>query len=324
MIGPMSSQEEWHRVISNMNISLTNEKFTLQTLSLFPSLASLSFDTPQTAIDHMKVVLEAVHRPLLDTHLLADKVCSNIFRISPYSPYDFCSGVVDYDFYLPDDATVASMSVHANQLGSIIPTVFPNACLSDFKRLICSTIYLPCSSSGFGVQMPCKGLCTSLHANCGPLIAQLGIPGTDCSLFPFDASNDPAICNDLASTNGQQLVADSSEAYIGKTCAGITSNVYNAPTSYPFSPLLPPFVQQGIREGALAATEALVPIVMPAKCLLDRRKLACGTYFQKPEPIDALYGYFGTTYAPQMPHQQICENFMQSCKGNAFCTSIPS
>lgn len=208
--------------------------------------------------------------------------CSNSLRTSPYSPYDFCSGVVDYDFLVPTDATLASLGAAAFFFGSSVPPLFPHTCLSDFKRLVCASVYVPCVLDSGGLvetKKPCRGLCSSLWESCGPLLGTLNVAGTDCDdPAVFDPSDDPSICNDMSSTKGVQLVADNAEVYIGEVCKGITTSVYNAPTGYPVAPLLPPFVQQTVWESLLVTAEATVPVILTSDCLLAQRKLVCGSY----------------------------------------------
>ena len=74
--------------------------------------------------------------------------CSDSFIGAPYSPSSFCSGVVDYSFYLPNGTTLEGLNTEAsNRAAKVIP-LLSTMCLTDLKRQICANIYLPCSSSG--------------------------------------------------------------------------------------------------------------------------------------------------------------------------------
>ena len=73
--------------------------------------------------------------------------CSDSFIGAPYSPSSFCSGVVDYSFYLPNGTTPEGFNTEAsNRAAKIIP-LLSTMCLTDLKRQICANIYLPCSFS---------------------------------------------------------------------------------------------------------------------------------------------------------------------------------
>lgn len=65
-----------------------------------------------------------------------------------YDPHYFCSGVVDYPFIVPEGITLQMMEEQARG-SALYLTSFINApCLSDMKRLICSSLYQPCVPQG--------------------------------------------------------------------------------------------------------------------------------------------------------------------------------
>jgi hypothetical protein len=65
-----------------------------------------------------------------------------------YDPHYFCAGVVDYPFIAPTGTTLDAMEVQA-RTAALYLTSFINApCLSDMKRLICSSLYQPCVANG--------------------------------------------------------------------------------------------------------------------------------------------------------------------------------
>jgi hypothetical protein len=65
-----------------------------------------------------------------------------------YTPFAFCSGVVDYPFLVPAGGSSLSLELAARAAASIY-NVFLNAdCLADVKRAICASIYLRCVENG--------------------------------------------------------------------------------------------------------------------------------------------------------------------------------
>jgi hypothetical protein len=65
-----------------------------------------------------------------------------------YDPHYFCAGVVDYPFIASTGTTLDAMEVEA-RTAALYLTSFINApCLSDMKRLICSSLYQPCVANG--------------------------------------------------------------------------------------------------------------------------------------------------------------------------------
>jgi hypothetical protein len=154
-------------------------------------------------------------------------------------------------------------------------TIYDPICTAYF----CTNVYRPCSSTGSSIEVkrPCVGLCSSLWDTCGPTVAVFNMAVTNClDDAVFDSSDDPLICNDLVSTRGMQLVADTSEVYVGEVCKGITTRTWNAPSVFPIAPLLPPFVQQAIFESLLVSIADKIPQILTSECLLSQRKLVCG------------------------------------------------
>ena len=86
-----------------------------------------------------------------------------------------CSGVVDYDFYLPSSMSSGEKEfavpfkifliclklplffsfwidglnqIAISQLNDSTLTILPNQCLSDLKKLVCTSVYLECVDGG--------------------------------------------------------------------------------------------------------------------------------------------------------------------------------
>lgn len=136
----------------------------------------------------------------------------------------FCSGVVNYPFYIPDgeDATNflrtqdTAAGARAQIGGGISPLpFFPTSCKDSLKRLFCAEAFLPCvkDSQGnvIGSQLPCKALCedtTGPEFVCGDLMSQFGFPpsSSDChDPLQFSQSADTIMCNNM--TFSQVLIA---------------------------------------------------------------------------------------------------------------------
>jgi hypothetical protein len=234
---------------------------------------------------------------------------------------NFCSGVVDYAFYLPVGITEADLDAEASALGSEAVPLLSSDCLSSIKRVICASIYRPCRTPNRNAdsyayslpyERPCTSLCMAQASKCGPVLGYFG-QAANCTSPEFDIS--AATCNALSSVSDVQLVQSSAEPYVGEVCKGITDRVYVTPSKPPLAPLLPPFVMQSILEVTLAGLEAMVPSIMTPACLLAQRKLVCGLYFMEPEPVSALADYFGTVYFPRFPAREVCETYEVQCAG---------
>jgi len=62
-----------------------------------------------------------------------------------YTPYLFCSGVVSYPFFLPNGMNTTDLDKSARTLAQNFPqSILSSSCLSDVKRLLCATVYVPC------------------------------------------------------------------------------------------------------------------------------------------------------------------------------------
>lgn len=265
-----------------------------------------------------------------------------------YTPYLFCSGVVLYDFFLPDGTSVADLDSQARGLAAYANTLFPSSCLSDMKKLICASIYNPCAPgvvdgnfstyqdgaltpSGTAVplpfQRPCRSLCvatTYLGDSCAGRLEAFGA-ATDCDMnnsllldIPtFDSSNDPTVCNDLGYAAGVSVVAEPSEPYIGSVCSGLVEEYYVPPSNTidpNFAPLLPPFVAQTVMEYGIAALEQAIPRFLESECLTSQRKYICSLAFMKPFRSEDLLGIIGNAiYLPSYPHQDICASYVDDC-----------
>jgi hypothetical protein len=65
-----------------------------------------------------------------------------------YSPQVFCSGVVDYPFMVPSGESVESLEEYVRLESLYMNAFLAPSCLSDYKRLICASIYLECVPGG--------------------------------------------------------------------------------------------------------------------------------------------------------------------------------
>eukprot|EP01031_Cornospumella_fuschlensis_P038839 gene38839-47235_t len=120
-------------------------------------------------------------------------------RLPAYrDPTVFCSGIVNYDFYLPNTATVRQFETNVRTWSTLYSSFLNTTCLGDLKRMICSSTYLPCSpgvvpgntstyepmklDNGATVPMPyrrpCRSICTavtSLSGTCKGRLQTLGV-----------------------------------------------------------------------------------------------------------------------------------------------------
>lgn len=265
-----------------------------------------------------------------------------------YTPYLFCSGVVQYDFFVTNGTTAADLDTQARGLAAYANTLLPTSCLSDMKKLICASVYNPCvagvvdgdfstyqdgavTPAGTPIPLPfkrpCKSLCvatTYLGDTCAGRLEAFGA-ATNCDMnnsllfdIPvYDSSNDPAVCNDLGYTAGVSVVAVPNEPYIGSVCSGLVDELYVPPSNTldpNFAPLLPPFVAQTVTEYGIAALEAVIPRFLTSQCLTSQRKYICSLAFMKPFRSQALLGVIGNEiYLPSYPQHDICTNYVEDC-----------
>jgi hypothetical protein len=118
--------------------------YASQIFSLSQKLELLQHNTSTSFATKSMKLIKSLSR-YVHSEDVTEGTCSDSLRMAAYSPYDFCSGVVDYDFYVPVNATLASLGSQASFLGYNVPALFPSRCLTDFKRLICANVYRPCS-----------------------------------------------------------------------------------------------------------------------------------------------------------------------------------
>ena len=128
-----------------VNLSLESLGIQITPLMNDQSAFDLSFLTSMNTLSSFHPNKRSSFHPNKRTQ---SYTCSDSFIGAPYSPSSFCSGVVDYSFYLPNGTTLEGLNSEAsNRAAKVIP-LLSTMCLTDLKRQICANIYLPCSSSG--------------------------------------------------------------------------------------------------------------------------------------------------------------------------------
>ena len=78
--------------------------------------------------------------------------CSPAF--AAFSPWSMCSDVVDYPFLLLDTDTLQDLETAVRAAVPSTHAFMDNACLSDYKRMICAQVYLPCVDGGKSPPSP--------------------------------------------------------------------------------------------------------------------------------------------------------------------------
>ena len=71
-----------------------------------------------------------------------------------FSPWSMCSDVVDYPFLLLDTDTLADLEAAVRAAVPSTHGFMDNTCLSDYKRMICAQVYLPCVADGTFIPIP--------------------------------------------------------------------------------------------------------------------------------------------------------------------------
>ena len=242
----------------------------------------------------------------------------------------FCDGVVDYDFYLPANTTQSMLNVQA--LGMVDPSWLnmPASCQSSLKRMICAEVYLPCASSEV-TEKPCKGVCEAVETACTP--TPLAMLGVDCDKNKTDAvtsQQEPVYapdgngtCNTMSSTLGVDLVASTSEPYIGSYCADVIDYaiiVPPAPMLDPsFAPMMGPYVVQSMIEYAVVTSDDSVPKWLPKLCLAATKVITCGSAFVQRYEFEIFPGV--TSDLPSYPHRDYCEDIGVQCGQPMDCNA---
>eukprot|EP01038_Epipyxis_sp_PR26KG_P008373 gene8373-11329_t len=272
------------------------------------------------------------------TMVSSDFTCESLD--TKFDPTVFCSGVVDYPFIVfKNGYSKSALNSIAKSQGMYYNSFINVGCLSDVKRLICTTLYKPCvtgvkynDKSTYelteGVLLPykrpCRSLCqatTATGTTCAGLLEAFGL-NFDCSaidsstgLAVYDYLNTNA-CNKMISTINKQLVGSVNETYRGSLCKGIITDTY-VPAAYYFnssySPLMSPHVTQAIVEELLDSILAFIPRYLVSDCLTSMRELYCTSFFLNPYPSEDLSFLFGTVYIPSYPRQDICTSYNEQC-----------
>lgn len=232
----------------------------------------------------------------------------------------FCSGAVDYSYYLPDGMETSDLNAYAlkaltggNQL-----SIMPTQCQASIKKLICSSVYLKCQPGidltnvltyNFKIypgipmpfQRPCMSVCSQVDDKCYGFLNFFGMSPNCTSTYDYssgklpsgktskyDSTNNPQYCNKMPSNFS---VAATSEPYIyangGGVCSGIVEKLYVPPgnaVSTSLAPMQPPFVVQTAIEKKVASSINSLPLWVTKECRFAIRKYACGSYMLAPQP----------------------------------------
>jgi hypothetical protein len=99
------------------------------------------------SLDHLKKILSSTAKATPSSDRQAPAfTCESL--PAEYDPHYFCSGVVDYAFITPSGVTVDDMEVQARQAVLYLTSFINAPCLSDMKKLVCSSLYQPCVAKG--------------------------------------------------------------------------------------------------------------------------------------------------------------------------------
>jgi hypothetical protein len=257
--------------------------------------------------------------------------CSPAF--AAFSPWSMCSDVVDYPFLLLDTDTLQDLETAVRAAVPSTHAFMDNACLSDYKRMICAQVYLPCvdgvisgdpstydSVTSLPHKLPCDGLCTaasSAGSTCSGLLEALGVSMPCSDALQFDTN--AATCNALTSTASSVTVAPHKEPYIGAACTGFVTETHlgdaTAMTIPGLPPLLPPWVQQSLIEMTTAPIFDATPMYFTPDCLKEERHFYCNLKYMAPQEMTDLAYLFGseTAYMGRFPNQAMCQSFMTKC-----------
>ena len=179
------------------------------------------------------------------------------------------------------------------------------------------------------MKLPCKSVCAAASytgSTCQGLLEGMGVmAGGVCNdSSQFDPNS--ATCNAISgSLFGTVTVAPHKEPYIGSACAGIVTETYLGDTAKiaempGLSPLLPPYVQQGLIEMTTAPIFAATPRFLYDSCSVEQRKFFCALKYMPPQTLTALNSMFGPVYMPKFPSQASCQTYRKTC--SPFITDL--
>jgi len=239
-----------------------------------------------------------------------------------------CHDVVDYDFYLPSSTNLSALNENARlKLSNNYYSILPTECTKALKRLVCSNIYLKCSTgntrifSDIGYPLPvpfarpCRSVCDDVNSKCLGLLNLFGLQ-QNCTAkydytfgtkvlpkypYQYDQSNNNKYCTNVSSSF---QIASTREPYIysnsNGACAGIITELYIPPPSSinsSFSPILPPYAIQTLIENQLSSYIENLPKWLGNECHFALRKYFCGSYMLKPQvkAFSSIISSFGSS-----------------------------
>lgn len=117
-----------------------------------------------------------------------------------------CSGVVDYEYYLPPTVDAGALNTMASDQLASASLILPQACLVGLKKLTCANVYKKCvpgvdfsntatwndwtyenitgvSSTKLPFMPPCQSLCTNAQLSCEdiPEVMAGGVDTFNCT-----------------------------------------------------------------------------------------------------------------------------------------------
>lgn len=90
------------------------------------------------------------HRAGIQKSIVSTPTCQRL--PDGYSPMFTCSGLVDYEFWVPADKTLSDLEDLTRSVASMFPTLLKSSCLTAAKQLLCSDVFVPCQAATiFGI-----------------------------------------------------------------------------------------------------------------------------------------------------------------------------
>ncbi len=150
-----SSNPKDHKSLLDFDLSgmkLTNLTFGMKDLADRQAAiaAKLSFNKKELPEDIIKGaefanIAQATASMKARLHESADAGFSCMSFPPAYSPFLFCSGVVDYSFIVPTGYTIADLDKQASAIANYYPpSILSSKCLSGVKRNLCASVFMPC------------------------------------------------------------------------------------------------------------------------------------------------------------------------------------
>ena len=149
-ISPDNVEQYTKNIANYQRIATESTQLSLDKMNwLNASLIDQKIKHPVFNWDEVKPRIASTLSAKMSSHKTVQEssfVCQSLPK--EYDPHYFCSGVVDYPFITPNGVSLIDMETQARTAAMYLSSFINAPCLSDMKRLVCSSLYQPCVPKG--------------------------------------------------------------------------------------------------------------------------------------------------------------------------------